>query len=182
MSHGSAPGQPVVEVRRSKRRKRTVSAVERDGVIVVMIPDRATKAQEARYVSDLVAKLQRKAHLRSSTEADLLERARDLNARHLEGLAVPEEVVWVTNMTQRWASCTPAAKKIRMSHRLQSMPKWVLDYVLVHELAHLLHANHGREFWSLVDRYPRAAEAKAYLSGVAHGANLKIGEDDLQPE
>lgn len=182
MSHGSAPGQPVVEVRRSKRRKRTVSAVERDGVIVVMIPDRATKVQEARYVSDLVAKLQRKAHLRSSTEADLLERARDLNARHLEGLAVPEEVVWVTNMTQRWASCTPATKKIRMSHRLQSMPTWVLDYVLVHELAHLLYANHSKEFWALVDRYPRAVEAKAYLLGVAHGANLKIDADDLPPD
>ncbi|HMU35649.1 MAG TPA: metal-dependent hydrolase, partial [Marmoricola sp.] len=75
MSHASTPGQPVVEVRRSKRRKRTVSAYERDGVIVVMIPDRSTKAQEARYVADLVAKLQRKAHLRSSTEIDLVERA-----------------------------------------------------------------------------------------------------------
>ena len=63
MSHASTPGQPVVEVRRSKRRKRTVSAYERDGVIVVMIPHRSTKAQEARYVADLVAKLQRKAHL-----------------------------------------------------------------------------------------------------------------------
>ncbi|MEZ5160123.1 MAG: hypothetical protein R2709_04805 [Marmoricola sp.] len=69
MSHASTPGQPVVEVRRSKRRKRTVSAYERDGVIVVMIPDHSTKAQEARYVADLVTKLQRKARLRSSFES-----------------------------------------------------------------------------------------------------------------
>ena len=83
---------------------------------------------------------------------------------------------WVTNQNSRWGSCTPADGSIRLSHRLQAMPPWVVDYVLVHELAHLAEPSHDAEFWRLVDDYPRAERAKGYLEGVAAAANLEMEE------
>ena len=60
------------------------------------------------------------------------------------------------------------------------MPGWVVDYVLVHELAHLLESGHTPQFWAWVDRYPRAEKAKGYLEGYSAGARLEPppGSDD----
>lgn len=63
-----------------------------------------------------------------------------------------------------------------MSDRLREMPDWVVDYVLVHELAHLLEPNHSPRFWAWVDRYPRAERAKGYLEGVVAAAGLSLEE------
>ncbi len=52
------------------------------------------------------------------------------------------------------------------------MPEWVLDAVIVHELAHLLEASHSAAFKALCERYPRHAEAEAYLLGFEHGGTL----------
>jgi predicted metal-dependent hydrolase len=78
-------------------------------------------------------------------------------------------------MTQRWGSCTTTTGTIRLSDRLRDMPAWVVDYVLLHELAHLLEPGHNKRFWHWVDRYPRAERAKGYLEGVAAGAELELG-------
>ena len=67
-----------------------------------------------------------------------MARAAALSAAHLDGLAVPASVRWVDNQHRRWGSCTPADRSIRLSSRLRSMPEYVVDYVLVHELVHLL--------------------------------------------
>lgn len=169
---------PVVEVRRSARRKRTVSAYQRDGVIVVMIPARFTRAQEAEYVEQMVARLQRSASRARRSDTQLLDRAQALNLRYLQGRGRPTSVRWVDNMTTRWASCTTATGEIRVSRKLERMPAWVLDYVLLHEIAHTLVPGHGPDFWRLVEQYPRTAMAKAFLQGVAHGANLQITDPD----
>jgi hypothetical protein len=47
------------------------------------------------------------------------------------------------------------------------MPQWVIDYVLLHELAHLLVAGHNAAFWKLLEAYPETQRAKAFLEGVA---------------
>ena len=89
---------------------------------------------------------------------------------------------WVTNQSARWGSCTPGDRTIRLSDRLQQMPGWVVDYVLVHELAHLLESGHTPEFWAWVDRYPRAEKAKGYLEGYSAAARLEPppgGEDHV---
>jgi hypothetical protein len=80
-------------------------------------------------------------------------------------------------MRTRWASCTPEDGSIRVSERLRSVPSWVLDYVLVHELAHLRVAGHDAAFWSLVTRYPRAERARGYLDGLSAGAALPFQQD-----
>jgi predicted metal-dependent hydrolase len=77
-------------------------------------------------------------------------------------------------MASRWGSCTTGDGTIRLSDRLQSMPVWVIDYVLLHELAHLLEPGHNARFWQLVDRFPKSERAKGYLEGIAAAANLDL--------
>ena len=104
----------------------------------------------------------------------LQARAHDLSRRYLGAAAVPESVRWVTNQQARWGSCTPAKASIRVSHRLRGAPGWVLDYVLIHELAHLLVATHDEHFWRLVAGYPQAERAKGFLEGVVAAEHLDL--------
>lgn len=172
---------PVVEVRRSRRRRRTVAAYREDGKVIVLIPARFTRAEEREWVDTMLARLARSEQRRRPTDSALMKRARDLNARYLGGLATPGSVRWADNQLSRWGSCTPADKSIRLSSRLKGMPAWVIDYVLVHELAHLLESGHSKEFWAWVDRYPKAERAKGYLEGVAATAGLALADDDISP-
>ena len=159
---------PPVEVRRSRRRTRTVSAYHRDGRVVVLIPDRFTRAEEEEWVGTMLRRLERSEKRRHRSDDQLLRRAHELAAEHLPAGTSPTSVRWVTTMTTRWASCTTTTGEIRLSERLRTMPAWVVDYVLLHELAHLVHADHGPRFWALVDAYPRAERAKGFLEGVSH--------------
>ena len=172
--------EPTVEVRRSRRRRRTVAAYRDDDKVIVMIPARMSRAEEQEWVSTMLARLGRQEKRRRPSDAALMRRAKELNARYLDGRATPRTVRWVDNQNSRWGSCTPADKAIRLSRRLQGMPGWVLDYVLVHELAHLLEVGHTAKFWSWVDNYPKAERAKGYLEGVAAAAQLDMSSDDVE--
>ena len=175
----TVPGtDPVVEVRRSRRRRSTVAAYREDDRVVVMIPARMSRAEEREWVATMLARLERSEKRRRPSDATLMRRARDLNARYLDGLAAPGTVRWVDNQNSRWGSCTPADRAIRLSRRLEGMPSWVIDYVLVHELAHLLEVGHTARFWRLVDRFPKAERAKGFLEGVAAASHLGIVADD----
>ena len=170
---------PEVEVRRSRRRRRTVSAYRDGDRIVVMIPATLSRKEEADWIETMVARLEKAERRRRPSDDALLRRATELSDRYLGGLAVPESVRWVDNQNSRWGSCTPGDRTIRLSARLQGMPSWVVDYVLVHELAHLLEAGHDARFWAWVDRYPRAERAKGYLLGWSSAARLDppLGSD-----
>jgi len=149
---------PRVEVVRSTKRRKTVSAREVDGVIRVSIPASMTRAEETRWVDEMVRKLTRRT---TATEIDLEERAARLADRY--GLPRPASIRWVGNQGSRWGSCTPADRTIRISDRMAGFPPWVLDYVLVHELAHLVVAAHDERFRALEARYPRAERAIGFL-------------------
>ena len=167
---------PPVEVVRSARRRKTVSAYRDGDRIVVLVPARLSKTEERRWVSVMVDRLERREQRRRPGDAELLERAGGLSQRFLGGRARPSSVRWVTNQESRWGSCTPADGTIRLSHRLQGMPPWVVDYVLLHELAHLLEPGHGPRFWALLAPYPRLDRARGYLEGVAAAAGLDISD------
>jgi hypothetical protein len=178
---GTAPsghGETAVEVRRSARRRRTVSAYRDGDRVIVLIPARFTAAEEREWVTRMVDRVVGTGPRRRRGGDDgLARRARDLSERYLDVLAKPVSVRWVPVMRTRWASCTPADRTIRLSRRLQEMPTWVQDYVLLHELAHLLESGHGPRFWRLVERYPRTERARGYLDGVSAAANLPIADD-----
>ena len=174
--------EPQVEVRRSKRRRQTVSAYRDGDKVVVLLPARMSRAEEKRWVADMLSRLQRsetrrRAPARDSDEA-LSERCRELSAKYLDGRAEPAGIRWVPPMRTRWASCTPSEGTIRVSQRLQDVPGWVLDYVLVHELAHLLVPGHGPAFWKWVRNYPKTERAIGYLEGLSAAAHLGLGLDD----
>ncbi|YAL84046.1 M48 family metallopeptidase [Dermacoccaceae bacterium W4C1] len=160
-------GELPVEIRRSTRRRRTVSARLEQGRIIVMVPARLSKAQERKFVDQMVARIRAQTG-RAQDEGRLADRAARLSQRYLQGRAKPNEVKWVSNQRSRWGSCSPASGVIRLSVRLQSMPQEVIDYVLLHELAHLLVPHHGPQFHALLQDYPHLERAKGFLDGVSH--------------
>ncbi|MGY1497715.1 M48 metallopeptidase family protein [Streptomyces sp. QTS52] len=170
----SGSGASAIEVRRSTRRRRTVSAYREGDRTVVLIPARMSAAEEQRWVTVMLDKLaaQESKNKRVPGDSELAERAEQLSAQYFDGRARPASVRWVTNQNTRWGSCTPAEGSIRLSHRLQGMPEYVVDYVLLHELAHLLVPGHGPRFWRLLDAYPRTERARGYLEGVVAADRL----------
>ena len=169
--------EPQVEVRRSSRRRRTVSAYRDGDRFVVMIPATMSKKDEASWVARLVARLEKAEARKRPSDDQLMARARQFNDEIFGGLALPDSVRWVANQRSRWGSCTPGDRSIRLSERLQGMPTWVIDYVLVHELAHLLEPAHDAKFWAWVSRFPRAERAKGYLIGWSAAANMEPPDD-----
>ncbi|RZT84169.1 hypothetical protein EV383_1003 [Pseudonocardia sediminis] len=173
---------PVVEVRRSARRRRMVSARREGDTVIVFIPGWMSEREEHDWVAEMVRRLERSERKRRSPgrrgDDALFRRGSELSTRYLEGKARPVSIRWVAPMRTRWASCTPDDGTIRVSERLRDVPGWVVDYVLVHELAHLLSAAHDEAFWAWVHRYPKAERAIGYLEGLSAAAALgMVGVD-----
>ncbi len=166
-----------VEVRRSARRRRTVSAYRDGSRMVVLIPASFSRAQEQAWVTRMVSRLEAGERRRHRTDATLAARAADLSARYLDGRATPSSIRWVGTMTTRWGSCTPADGTIRVSDRIRDMPGYVVDYVLLHELAHLVVPGHGPAFWALLAGYPRLERARGFLDGVSMAKGIDLGDD-----
>lgn len=156
-----------IDVIRSKRRRRTLSARLVDGRLEVRVPAGMDPDEEARLVEELLARARRKI---SSATIDLGRRAAKLAVRY--SLPEPVSVEWSTRQMKRWGSCTPDEGRIRISDRLADMPPWVLDSVLVHELAHLEVSGHGPEFQELVERYELTERATGYLMAATEGRSL----------
>jgi len=160
---------PEVEVRISKRRKKTSEAKWVGGRIVVSLPAHLDVESRQRTIDWLVERLLTRHRLQSGLDDDgLLARAIDLSERYLVG-ARPVSVRWVDNQTARWGSCSYHSGHIRVSHRLRVVPEWVLDSVLVHEVAHLTHPDHSPAFHKLAGAYPRHQEAGVFLAGYGLG-------------
>ncbi len=158
---------PVVVIR-SRRRKKTISGEIKDGQLVIRAPARMSEAELQPHIESLRRKLARKWKARKvpRSDAELEKLARQINRDYFEGRLNWRSVRFVSNQRKRYGSCTPATGDIRLSDRLRTMPKWVLRYVLVHELAHLLEPNHSAAFWALVNRYPLTERARGYLMAV----------------
>ena len=165
--------RPEVEIRLSTRRKKTGSAHWSGSRIVVAIPARLRAKDRQPFVDELVERLLHQRPQLSAGDAGLEERAKTLAELYLDGVSFAS-VRWVTNQKVRWASCSPDTREIRMSSRLRPCPEWVIDAVLVHELAHLLVADHSPEFEELANRHPRQAESALYLEGYALGLGLRV--------
>lgn len=174
MSENQQEAWPV-EVIRSQKRRKTVSAELKQGVLVVRAPARMTDAELAPIIEKLRQRLHKRTRRPALTDDDLEQMAQQLNREFFNGRLRWQSIRYVTNQNKRFGSCTPTLGTIRISHRLATMPDWVLKYVIVHELAHLEEANHGPNFWALVNQYPLTERARGYLMAIG----LEEDEDTL---
>ena len=161
----------LVEVRRSTKRRKTIEAYRKGDTIIVAIPARMSKREEERVVAEMVSKLG-KDDLRL-TSIELMSRALELNTLYLGDKATPSSVEWSSRMERIWGSCTIEDRAIRLSNRLDDAPRYALDYILLHELVHLIVAGHGPDFKALLSVYPQLERAEGYLEG----RQIRLDED-----
>jgi predicted metal-dependent hydrolase len=165
----------VVELVRSTRRRRTISARLDGDRLIVQVPAGLSPAEERAWAEKLGSRILATRRRRElNQDGDLAARARQLNERYFEGRLQLADARYVTNQQHRFGSCTPSQGTIRISDRVAKLPPWVRDAVLVHELAHLAEASHSRRFWTLANRYPLMERARGYL--------MALGLDDESSE
>ena len=155
-----------VEIIRSHKRKKTVSAELKRGVLIVRAPAQMNDQELMPIIEKLQARLRNKVRRSPKSDVELEQLAQQINNKYFSGRLKWQSIRYVTNQNKRFGSCTPSLGTIRISHRLAAMPDWVLKYVVVHELAHLEEANHGPNFWALVNQYPLTERARGYLMGI----------------
>jgi len=151
-----------VRVITSRKRRRTVAARLRSGVLELLVPATMPHAEREHWAQVMSRRLQRRAERSRPSDERLLDRARKLNQRHFEG-RLRWTSIGFADMERLWGSCIFTEGAIRIARRAASLPDWVLDYLLMHELAHLVHSDHGADFHELENRYPLTERAKGYL-------------------
>ena len=162
-----------IRIIRSKKRRKTVQAREVEGTLEILAPACMSDRELAPYIDNFKIRFERRKKKKELDDKALEKRAGELNRLYFDGRLRWASIRWVINQNNRWGSCTPERGTLRISHRLAHMPQFVQDYVIVHELAHLLESNHGSGFWDLVYRYPRTERARGYLMAMG----LEEGED-----
>ena len=187
---GGPGGLPVeVEHRRVRRLNLRVRA---NGTAHLSVPARVTLAEAQRFLDEHEAWLREHVRRREArpdvpddglvplwgalvplpdgTTPDELYRA-ELSARLPEVAGRIEAALGVSAtgwqlraMSTRWGSCTPKTARIRVNVRLAAYPPTCLDYVVAHELTHLLEPSHNERFHALLaGAYPDERTARALL-------------------
>ena len=153
-----------IEVVRSPRRRKTITAERREGRVVVRLPAGLSRAEERTWVDTMVSRLEERERAERLNARRNLQRAADrLNRDYFDGRLRWRSIRYVTNQRDRYGSCTPEDGTIRISHRVAEFPTWVREYILLHEMAHLAIPDHSLRFWRLVDRFPMAERARGFL-------------------
>ncbi|TMC76376.1 MAG: M48 family metallopeptidase [Chloroflexi bacterium] len=156
---------PPVRIITSRKRRRTVAARLRSGVLELLVPATMPHSEREHWAEVMSRRLERRAERSRPSDERLQKRAAKLNLRHFDG-ALSWTAIGFGDMERLWGSCTFTDGAIRIARRAASLPDWVLDYLLVHELAHLVHSDHGAEFHELENRYPLTERAKGYLLAI----------------
>jgi predicted metal-dependent hydrolase len=160
-----------VEVVRDGRLRTKVHWEWSGNRVRIRIPRHAPKREADRIVAEIVDEVRRKrAQVRARADADLEDMARQINRKYFGGELGWHSIRWVGNMQKRLGSCStggPTDGDIRISQRIKGWPRWVIEYVVAHELAHRRHPNHSQEFWEYLARYPQAERARGFIMGIA---------------
>jgi predicted metal-dependent hydrolase len=86
-------------------------------------------------------------------------------------LGVQVSAYFLQKMKTKWGGCNHRAKTIRLNTELAKKPRGLLEYVVVHEMVHLIEPSHSERFLSLLDKhYPTWREARAELNDLPLGA------------
>jgi len=174
-------GPSQVTVIRSRRRKKTIQTKYGDGHLWIYLPAGMSPKEEQKWVDRMIKKSERCEQKKTVKESDgwLRHRAQELNEKYFNG-SLNFSIRFVTNQNSRYGSCTSLDKSIRISDRVKSMPSWVQDYIIIHELTHLIYPDHSKKFWETVNRYKYAERAKGYL--IALGVEQIAEETESPPE
>jgi predicted metal-dependent hydrolase len=137
-----------------------------------MVPASMPLAERAHWAEVMRRRLLSRAQRSVPSDERLTERAQKLNQRYFDG-----RLRWMSigfaEMQHQWGSCSFTEGTIRIAKRAASLPDWVVDYLLMHELAHLVHSDHGAGFHDLEDLYPLSERARGYLMALDQRPLLK---------
>jgi predicted metal-dependent hydrolase len=167
-----------VKVIRSSKRKKTIQAKMVGEALIVYLPLGMPTREEGRVIERMREKIEKK-RLKSQINKDdyLRKRFGDFNLKYFGGKLRVNSIEFVLNQERKRGSCTPCKGTIRISHRLLEMLGWVLDYVILHEMTHLVYPNHSRAFWAKVGEYRYAERARGFL--MAKGMEEEIETSSL---
>jgi len=166
--------QTKVKIIRSAKRKRTIQAKMIQDTLWIYFPMGMAKAKEEKWIKEMTKRFAKQKHQQQLNKDGTLQiRAQQINKQYFNG-ELDFTIKYVANQTSKFGSCTPRTKMIRVSDRIASMPRWVQDYVIIHELAHLIHPNHSKKFWETVYQYKYTERAKGYLIAVGLTSDEKI--------
>ena len=163
---------PPIRIVASRRRRRTVAARLRSGVLELLVPDWMPHVERERWAEEMRGRLAKRMERAQPSDAKLAARACVLSDRHFGGRLRLTSIAFA-DMSHLWGSCTFTTGEIRIATRASSLPDWVLDYLVVHELAHLEHSDHGPAFHELENRYPLTERARGYLMAIDQGATAR---------
>ena len=159
----------VIEIRRSKKRTRSVAAWRESGRLIISVPARMSRKEIDTHIMELTARLVAAEQVVGDEELILISEEMIANFLQPEfGNLKPVSVTWSARQRELHGSCTSVDRTIRISKRIASAPRYVIEVVLLHELVHLMHHDHNDDFYCLVKRHPRYAEAEAFLAGMSH--------------
>jgi predicted metal-dependent hydrolase len=164
-----------ITIIRSRRRKKTIQTKYEDGRLWIYFPAGMSTNDEQKWIDRMIERNERWEQKRTLKKSDtwLRQRAQELNKKYFDRI-LDFSITFVANQHSRFGSCTSIDKTIRISERVKTMPSWVQDYIIIHELAHLVHPDHSKKFWKKVNHYKYAERAKGYL--IAVGAGIKDQE------
>jgi len=170
-----------IKVIRSDKRRKTISARIQKNIMFVYAPKTISDAELNKVIDNFTRRFQRRKLKRGLDEThDLKPAFKQLNSIYFNNSLNVESIEYTANQDRIFGSCNSKTGKIRISHRLAQMPLWVRDYVIIHEMAHLVESNHSKAFWDIVYRYKLAERAIGYL--IAKGFDLEEGQSDIRQE
>ena len=164
-----------VKIIRSRRRKRTISARLVKDTLLVSAPLLLSQERLDKVIADFKVKFEKKKLKQElDRKQNLIDIVRKLNEKYFENKLKINSIEYVTDQNSKYGCCNFRDGWIRVSHKVGLMPEWVRNYVIVHEMAHLIEPNHSSAFWDIVSRYKLAERARGYL--MAAGLEAEVAE------
>jgi predicted metal-dependent hydrolase len=136
-----------VKVIRSPDRKKTIQARMVGDTLVVHLPLGLHREEERKIIAEMKEKIEKKKQRKQlNKDGFLITKFNEFNDKYFQGKLKVNSIKFVTNQERVRGSCTPNKCTIRVSHKHLDIPKWVLEYVIMHEMTHLFYLNHSKEF------------------------------------
>jgi predicted metal-dependent hydrolase len=170
-----------IKITRSAKRRRTIGAQLINNIMYVYAPSNMPDEKLNTVIASFKEKFTRgMLKKKLNTEKPLKEIAQILNKKYFKNMLDISSICieYVTGQTHKFGCCNYQSKSIRISHQIAQMPDWVRDYVIMHELAHLIEPNHSKSFWDIVSEYKLSERAKGYLIA----KSMDLHDNNTAPE